>query len=425
MGVSALFYSLVGGVSQHLDPVEFVVFDNGLGCRSEILPLPDGRQIDVIRVGARGGRRYYRPENLTALAFLSRCGGLGSRLNRAISLIDSCDAVLDVSGGDSFSDIYGTSRFENIVRPKEIALARNRPLVLLPQTYGPYKRPAVRARAEDVVRGAAMAWARDPDSHAALVDLLGRHYDPDRHLCGVDMAFALPPKPAAKALEPDLAAWIDADGRDHPLVGINVSGLIFNDQVAAQANYGLKADYREVMRRLLERLLQRTACKIVLVPHVMDQPGHYESDVHACNLLRDSLDGQYRARVLVAPASLDQSEVKWLISRFDWFCGTRMHSTIAALSSGVPTAAISYSDKTRGVFRTCGQERWVIDPRALETDAVVSGVLAAFDGREAARVELSEALPGVKASLERSFGAIAALVRTLRNQNDPLRLQAS
>ena len=51
---------------------------------------------------------------------------------------------------------------------------------------------------------------------------------------------------------------------------------------------------------------------------------------------------------------LDASEVKWCISKLDWFVGSRMHATIAALSSGVPCAAIAYSRKFRGVFATLG-----------------------------------------------------------------------
>ena len=32
-------------------------------------------------------------------------------------------------------------------------------------------------------------------------------------------------------------------------------------------------------------------------------------------------------------ASFDCGEMKWIVRKLEWFCGTRMHSTIAGLSS--------------------------------------------------------------------------------------------
>ena len=72
-----------------------------------------------------------------------------------------------------------------------------------------------------------------------------------------------------------------------------------------------------------------------------------------------------------------------------------MHATIAALSSGVPTAAIAYSAKFQGVFDRCGQSSQVHDPRAWDTEQVVSGVLASFEARSQLRADLAVSLPGV------------------------------
>jgi polysaccharide pyruvyl transferase WcaK-like protein len=322
-------------------------------------------------------------------------GPLGKVLNEGVRIIDSCDAVLDVSGGDSFSDIYGWKRFSSVYWSKQIALSRGRPLILMPQTYGPYRDPKVLALAESVTRGAAMAWARDPNSFAAMKRLLGSNFDPMIHRQGVDMAFSLPPRDAAEHIPPQLAAWLAESPRRLPVVGINVSGLIYNDPVRARSNYHLAADYRAVISGFVARLLERTVARIVLISHVMDRPGHYESDLEACMNISGAIKGTAAERVLVAPIVLDQSEVKWLISRMDWFCGTRMHSTIAALSSGIPTAAIAYSDKTLGVFTTCSQGSQVFDPRTLETDAVIEGVWQSFLDRDALRHSLTENLPRV------------------------------
>jgi polysaccharide pyruvyl transferase WcaK-like protein len=395
MGVSALFASAIEGLTRELGDVSWAVFDNGLGRREMVFRMNDGLTLPLTLFGARGGRRYHRPENLAVMQFASRLGALGKLLNEGVRIIDSCDAVLDVSGGDSFSDIYGGQRFSSVYWPKQIALLRRKPLILMPQTYGPYRDPKVLALAESVTRSATMAWARDPNSFAVMKSLIGSSFDPMIHRQGVDMAFSLPTRDAAERIPQQLAAWLAESPRRLPVVGINVSGLIYNDPIRARSNYHLAADYRAVIFGLVARLLESTVARIVLISHVMDRPGHYESDLEACIDIAGAIPGAAAERVQVAPVDLDQSEVKWLISRMDWFCGTRMHSTIAALSSGIPTAAIAYSDKTLGVFTTCSQGSQVFDPRALETDAVIEGVWQSFLNRDALRQSLSENLPRV------------------------------
>lgn len=411
MGVSALFFSTVSGIARFLNDVEFVVFDNGLGEREERLNLPSGKAVRLICFGARGGHRYHRAENLASMLFASRLGALGARLNEGIRLVDTCDAVVDASGGDSFSDIYGMARFNNVCRPKVIAVNRNKPLILLPQTYGPYSASKATAKAASATRGARMAWARDQNSYENLKNLLGERFDKNIHRCGVDMAFSLPATPAAELLDPSLQSWLANSAPDIPLVGFNVSGLIYNDPDSAIKRYGFKANYRQLVFAFIKMVLTETSARVVLISHVMDQPGHYESDFGACAHLAEQLGERYSDRVAIAPACLNQSQAKWLISNMDWFCGTRMHSTIAGLSSGVPTAAISYSDKTKGVFDTCGQRAQVFDPRVLDDEGIVNGLWQAYLNRDRSRQSLALFLPDVREIAVDQMASIASFIQ--------------
>lgn len=412
MGVSALYASIVHSIGSKLCPINFVVFDSGLGAEREGQSVPSGLAagVSITRHGARVGRRYYLPENLRFMMCAAGLGAVGPYLNRAIALIDSCDAILDVSGGDSFSDIYGRSRFSQIHLPKAIAIARKKPLLLLPQTYGPFQDDGVRRRAAAVLKGAAMAWARDERSFKVMKGLLGGEFEPDRHHCGIDMAFGLPALRPDNGLGIPLEQWLADKDVTQPLVGFNVSGLIYNDPASASRQYKLTADYRKAVIDFLSTLLARTRARVVLIPHVMDSPGHYESDLAACSEVVKAIPG-VEARLCIAPGNLDQSEVKWLISRMDWFCGTRMHSTIAALSSAVPAAAIAYSDKTLGVFETCGQGAHVWDPRYLSTAALVAGLWSSFLSRSAAASQLQTSQQALQARLENQTDMIVSFLR--------------
>ena len=354
MGVSALLYSLLSGILEKLPHVEFVIFDNQLGKRIGQLNVGD-KDVSVTFYGARVGKRLYRQENLATMLFLSRFGRLGAFLNQGLRLIDECDAVIDVSAGDSFSDIYGLKRFNSIVWPKIIAKNRGKRLIFAPQTYGPYRDEQIKKKAAEVSVTADMCWARDLHSFEILKNLLGHHFSPEKHYCGVDMAFKLPFQDASLKISSEILHLINTKSEDTPLIGVNISGLIYQDKVSAKNNYHFIADYNMAVLNIVEDILLKSSANILFISHVMDQLGHYESDYAAAVDVRNKLPNHFQSRVFITPATLNQSEVKWVISHLDWFCGTRMHSTIASLSMTVPTSSISYSDKTKGVFETCGQ----------------------------------------------------------------------
>ena len=57
---------------------------------------------------------------------------------------------------------------------------------------------------------------------------------------------------------------------------------------------------------------------------------------------------------ILAPDFHTPIEAKNYISQMDLFFGSRMHSTIASLSSGVVTIPIAYSKKFKGLFGSLG-----------------------------------------------------------------------
>lgn len=389
-GVTALCHSVISHL--HSRAVEQItVFDHGRGTRNDHVDFGD-QQVPIQRCGAVHSRRYYRAECLWNIRLSTWAKG---GFNPAAQVIRESDVVLDVSAGDSFTDLYGAHRFQTIILPKLIALDAGRPLVLLPQTYGPFRTDSARRMASNIVKHASMAWARDTDSFAALRELLGKQFDPIRHRCGVDMAFALPAiKP--RDLCPKLEQWFSPDeSARYEVVGLNISGLIYNQPDHAAKQFGLRTDYRLLIPSLMNWILQNPAVRIVLVPHVTVPEGHPESDFEACCHAVQQLPEAHRDRIEICSPDYSPSELKWVIAQTKWFVGTRMHSTIAALSSGVPTASASYSLKTRGVFESCGQAHQVFELRHLETGRLMRSLQTSFVRRGLDRTALAAEFPRV------------------------------
>jgi polysaccharide pyruvyl transferase WcaK-like protein len=410
-GVNALCWSTLEGFAYRAD-AKFHVFQYGTNFRNGVVP---GSTPLV----------HFQSEQMTAGKKIWREGHLWRALrsartpphnNAIVRTIQNADAVLDASGGDSFTDLDGTARFRNIVAPKRLALSLGRPLILLPQTYGPFKSPRNERMARKLVSGATLAYARDPDSFDKMQTLLGSRFDPQRHLQGVDLAFGLHAR-EPQHLEPGLRQAL-ADRGERPLIALNISGLLSNEASAAQQRFSLAANYPDLIANLVVTLLQATDAHILLVPHVQAPAGHYESDLDACLAVINALPGRYqdsaRRRTTTVSRSYDATELKWLIGQTDWMCGTRMHSTIAALSAGIPACALAYSLKTRGVFETCGVGEAVADLRFLSADEAVERVLWTWQNRESLARKIAGKLPKVLARGREQLDEMAGALQLSR-----------
>lgn len=386
-GVSALCLSAVGGILQREPDAEIAIFDNGFGVRREQLRVL-GREFPITLAGGRFSKKLYRRDAWWNMRMSARLGGLG---NPGTRLIQQADVAMDVSGGDSFTDLYGDFVYRLVSEPKRAAIQMGTPLLLLPQTYGPFAEPEKRADAAMLVKGARDAWARDERSYSELQSLLGDQFDPERHRSGVDLAFGLKPDFRPDQYEPKLRELLVDEGR--PAIGFNVSGLAYNYPETATERYGFKADYRQSIMRILRNVLEGSDLSVVLVSHVLSVTGNPESDVDAVNAVQKDLEADFPGRVHASPVSLDACGLKGLVSRTAWFCGTRMHSTIAGLSSRVPTGTIAYSGKAIGVFESIGQGDQVADMRQMDTDTVVETVMSSFEERDDTREELANTWP--------------------------------
>ena len=333
--------------------------------------------------------RLYRPENLTRAVTQIK---FGLPWNPIVKTIREASAVLDISGGDSFSDIYGKRRFTSITQPKHLALDAGTPLILLPQTYGPFNDPARRAEASDILRRSTIAFARDKRSYALMAELLGDRFNPARHLCGVDVAFALPVTEPEPSRRDPFLAW--KSRQKGAIAGLNVSGLLFNEPQEATRQFSLALDFQSLVMAFAKRILEETDAGLLLLPHVLDRPGSLESDEDAIRAVHAELSPKYGDRIFVPRMPDCASEAKWFIKQCDWFTGARMHATIGALSSGVPALALAYSGKMQGVFESCGQGGSVVDLRSAASEReACDAMFASFADAPLTRSKLAAWLP--------------------------------
>jgi polysaccharide pyruvyl transferase WcaK-like protein len=294
--------------------------------------------------------------------------------------------LLDISGGDSFATIYGDARFRFMVSTKKLALELGVPLVLMPQTYGPYHELAL-PTVSRLVRGATQAWARDRQSRSLLEGIR-----PDAGLSS-DVAFTLPfERPPADA------------SRDDGPIGFNLSGLVTGGNGSSQ--FGISLDIATEFESMLARLAAESGGRPLLpVVHVLANRGTADSDADVQLRIRERLVAR-GLEVLPVFTPKSAIEAKSRIARCSFFVGIRMHACIAALSSLTPVVGLAYSLKTGPVFDTVGVGDAVIDLRSARPGEIASRTVEWYRRRNELQTRLADQVPAAIASVEAMFDTV-------------------
>jgi colanic acid/amylovoran biosynthesis protein len=281
----------------------------------------------------------------------------GSSLRKQLS---SCDLVLDVGEGDSFSDIYGFKRLLFLCLSKRVASSRGSSLVLSPQTLGPFASKRNEKLAVWALGNATKVFARDPISMAWAVGLLPSNQVAE----AIDMAFCLPFERVQKVPSEKIR------------IGINVSGLLYFGGYGGGNSLGLSLDFKDLTHRVVKWALTIPHAEVWLIPHVMSRDIPEEDDTTASLEVKKIFP-----QVNIAGPFAGPSEAKTFMSGLDFFTGGRMHACIGAFSAGVPTVPLAYSRKFNGLFRSL-EYPVLADCRAMTIDQAFDVVEDAFNRRK-------------------------------------------
>lgn len=392
-GVAALGTAAIDNLSHFFPTADLVVACGGADATGQV-KLPD-RTVEY-EVSWLTGRPILNQrssaEHLAALRQLRRVlPGVGTRWfpNRTFRQILESDAVLDISGGDSFAETYTGATLSSQAAVKLLAIGLRKKLILLPQSFGPFRSPESQSLARNIFSNAAMVATRDAGGLAKVESVFGEKLD-NRFLECPDIAFTLRPMPVSDNIRTVIRQW------NGPVIGLNVSGLLWGSNVS----FGLKQDYQELTRKMIRWAMSVPDSRLILLPHVFNQNQNLntrslveqpELDV-ITNLAAES-QSLWGDRVQAVQKPYSAPELKAIISDFDFFVGARMHACIAAVSSAVPTVILAYSDKARGVMGLIDDPIIpsvdVVDLRSSSFDEVMDLVQSAFYTRQNKRARLT------------------------------------
>jgi colanic acid/amylovoran biosynthesis protein len=290
-------------------------------------------------------------------------------------------------GGDNYSLDYGFPW--PLMELDRHAQRRGVPVVLWGASVGPFHaRPDVADEMHRHLAGLSGITAREDRSAAYL----------ERHGAGArthrvsDPAFLMEPEePGTLGVDPEGA------------VGLNFSPLM-----ARWATGGDLGGWAERCTEIVAAVSAATGRRVLLVPHVT---APHDDDLALLREVRTRATGR-GVDVECLDGELRAAQIKAVIAELACFAGARTHSTIAAMSTGVPTVSFGYSVKATGINEDVyGHADLCLEPGELEPAVAAARIERALAEEHALRRRLAERLPAVRRRAMAGAEVLRALAR--------------
>jgi colanic acid/amylovoran biosynthesis protein len=332
-GCEVLTRTIARILKDHFGEVRIVVPSDDIEADSK--QWPEYRECGVEFVVAHEPpyAKIWKVVQALPVPFLKMAGWPFPFPERIISAIESSDALLAI-GGDNYSLDY-FSLPNALMELDRIAFRCGKPVILCSASLGPFR----------VNNGFVRAMLRHLDRFSALTirETLSKTYAESVGLKNI----ILVPDPGV-LLEPQEVNFREIAPRrgERGIVGLNVSPVV----AASRFRRSKVSDFPSEMRAFVHGLLEH-GYSVLLVPHVIPRDGAARNNdaQYMSTEIMEPLDTHLRGKVRMLPPRFNAAQLKWAISKCDYFVGARMHSTIAALSCAVPTISISYSQKAVGL----------------------------------------------------------------------------
>ena len=289
--------------------------------------------------------------------------------------LDEAAAVLSV-GGDNYSLDYGIPRMFTDL--DDVVLEKKKPLILWGASVGPFDTmPAYERYMCDHLKKIPGIFARE----STTVDYLEKNNITDNVCKVADPAFLMDPA------EPH------DEGRrltiDEGAIGLNLSPLM-----AKYVTGGDEQRWTQIASSIIHAIAKKTSRTIYLIPHVTTP---VMNDFTFLKTVWGMAESRMKNEIRLIPPDYNAAETKWIISHLSLFAGARTHSTIAALSSNIPTLSFAYSIKARGINRDIfGQEKYCLEPDQLTPEIVTSTIESMLATENQIKNVLMEKIPAVQ-----------------------------
>jgi colanic acid/amylovoran biosynthesis protein len=363
----------------------------------------------LVRVGPSGEWRWRKALALPCATWLLLAVSLrrlagrrwlprGAERRRLICAYYDADLVVVIGGGHLYARHAFNIAFLWLWFGLALALLLGKPLVLLPQSFGPLPGRLQQRLLRWLLDRSALVAAREYRSLRFLAGIGLRR----RVLVLPDMAFGLS-APVANSTPPLRESALVHEER-RPSIGITLL-----DWGAQNASFRNQRGYEAAILALIEHLQRHHHATIVLLAQSCG-PIAAQDDRHIARRIAAAACPE---TISVIDAALSPEALQAAYGQLDLLVATRMHSAIFALSAGVPALVIGYLHKSAGIMEMLGLEDHVLDIDTLDAAQLCTAFDRLWDERAAVRAQLATRVPAMRATLQRLSALLRQSLQTL------------
>lgn len=315
--------------------------------------------------------------------------------------VKKIDGIIDISGF-AYSDVWGAEPAERSLVWVRHCRKKGIPYVYMPQAWGPFAHPEVARNAIEMCRLSSLLYARDEESFAYLNKL--SEESRDKAKLAPDIAFKF--QGAEKEEGISLLKSLGVETEKVPVVGLTPNLRVYERMTGEGRNNA----YVRLFVSVVRHCLQKWDAAVILIPHELALgQGMRKDDRFLCGLIQEGISAQ--GRVVNMSESLSADMIKAVIGNLDIVIGSRFHSLVFALASGVPVVALGWAHKYGELVRNVGLGDFFLDLQDMDEETILDMIEKAWAAREKSRGILSDSIPRIAEKAGAVFDEVAELLR--------------
>lgn len=294
---------------------------------------------------------------------------------KELEILNDSDLIVVCGGG-----FLGGKKYDSLIHLFQIYVNTlfGKPVIMMGTSIEPMKKGIIKSITEKVLKKLDYIYAREKITYEYLESLLSK----DKFELIPDMAFML---------EDDISEdfRIQELKENHKYVcGITVRKWNFPN--CSNPNERMEK-YIKAIVETITYFFQKYNMVFVFVPQVIVKNGN---DVDIAYRIKERLLD--KNSLIIIEDDISPIEIKALISNFDIFIGTRMHSNIFATTMHIPTVAIAYEKKTNGIMQTLDLDDYVIEMDTLESKELIKKVEKSLENKDKIQKKLEIKIPEIR-----------------------------
>jgi polysaccharide pyruvyl transferase WcaK-like protein len=252
-----------------------------------------------------------------------------------IVLDKEVDVVIDAAGF-AYSDQQGKNASLGLAKACKRWKKGGTKTVLMPQAFGPFNDPVIRASIKVALDNADLIFAREKTSYSYLIDIVGERKN--------------------LMIAPDYTNLIEGVLPNYFDTSKNKFCLIPNSRMIDKTDTAQKEAYLPFMVYCAKYLIKKGVKPFLLI-HGEDQ------DLNLAEEINKATGG-----VLPIIQEAHPLKIKGIIGACEGVVGSRFHGLVSALCQGVPALGTGWSHKYQALFDDYGFSEGLLDVRCSEKE---------------------------------------------------------